>query len=244
MYDIHAHVIPNIDDGPKDFNTSLDILKEMYQQGIEGVIATPHIRLGKFNNTISTLSSAYHQFCSDLGERHDIPKLKYAAEVHLTPDLVPWVKNNKVPYLAKKDQTQYVLLELPENHYPSGTNQLCKWLLNNGVIPVIAHPERCRYWYNSSAGISALVEIGCLMQITASSIIGRFRQESMALAMGLIESNKVFCIASDTHNLTHRSCQMLSARDKINNYFDKEIVDDLFVNNPKMLFVNCINDCA
>ena len=97
-----------------------------------------------------------------------------------------------------------LLLEFPHGEVPFGAEKLTGWLLQNNVIPMIAHPERNKGLMREPAKLKPFIEQGCLLQVTAGSVAGNFGEVAQDLAIQLLESNWVTILASDAHNVDHR----------------------------------------
>ncbi len=240
MFDIHSHILPGIDDGAKSVNHSVAIAEDMLSQGIQGVIATPHMYPGRYENDIDSIQSSFHEYVTHVAD-HEVNGLpiKFAAEVHLCSEIMLWLEKDQLPYLAVDGEKKFLLLEFPTSQLPVAAINLCKWLIGNNVIPVIAHPERYKYWQRNSSGLKRFIDMGCLTQVTAGSLVGQFRDSAAELAIKLISENKVHYVASDTHNMTNRSCQMQQAHYFVSQRFCEETSERLFKRNPEQVFELC-----
>ena len=120
MIDIHSHILPGIDDGAKDLTESLALLKMAQSDGITHIVATPHIHLGRYNNSApQLLNDLTHLKAACLAQNINI-NIAVAAEARLDVELMPLILTNKLPFIGKKNGFNYLLLELPHSHVPQG----------------------------------------------------------------------------------------------------------------------------
>lgn len=197
MIDTHCHILPNLDDGSKSLQESLAMFDSAQKDGIEAIIATPHINPGRFDNHIDKIRKSTEllsEYISQTG--HSFP-LKFAAEIRLCPELFNWIECGVVPWLSYDGSKYHLLLELSTVHYPHGAFAICQRLIEQNIIPVIAHPERYRYWQNNPLDMLKFEKLGCEFQITAGSLLGRFREDAKQFALQMVRENKVSWVASD-----------------------------------------------
>jgi len=204
MIDLHCHLLPGIDDGARNMEQALELARIAYADGIQTAIMTPHILMGRYENNITTIRTAFAQFKQALPENHIPLKVGMAAEVRIGPEIMGMIEQNLIPFLGKLDGYQILLLEMPYNHIPPGSDKMVRWLLDRKIRPMIAHPERNGDVLRNLDKIHPFIEQGCLLQITASSITGRFGPQLQKRARQMLEKGWVDVIASDAHNQEHR----------------------------------------
>ena len=105
-----------------------------------------------------------------------------------------------------------MLLEFPHSHIPTGSDRMVAWLLAHDVRPMIAHPERNKEVIRKFEKILPFVELGCLLQVTAGSVAGRFGPLALQRATELLEHGFVHVLASDAHNLDVRYPELETGR--------------------------------
>lgn len=204
MIDLHAHLLPGIDDGAPDLATALELARAAVAGGITHMVCTPHIHPGRYDNTPDTIRAAWRQLALALRE-HAIPlQVTAAAEVRFGMEIMQAVTDHTLPYLGRWQGKPVVLLEFPHGELPFGAEKLTQWLLAHNVVPMIAHPERNKTLLLHPARIKPFLQQGCLLQLTAGSIVGRFGPACQSLAHRLLEAGVVTVLASDAHNLQHR----------------------------------------
>lgn len=204
MIDIHSHILPGVDDGSQSLSESLEMLEIAVSQGITTQVLTPHIHFGRFDNTKSALNSAFEQFSKEVANAGIDINLKLAAEVRIGPELMQLVNTDSIPWLTVHNQKRYFLLEFPRQDVPFGSDNMVRWLLANNCMPIIVHPERNRTFVDNPSKLQPFIDLGCPMQVTASSLSGKFGDDVKDMAFALLETGKAKHIASDCHNLKGR----------------------------------------
>ncbi|WP_339726353.1 CpsB/CapC family capsule biosynthesis tyrosine phosphatase [uncultured Paraglaciecola sp.] len=209
MIDIHSHILPGVDDGARTETEALDMLKMAVDQGVTTQVLTPHIHLGRFNNTKAELTASFVKF-RDLVDSQNIPiRLLLGAELRIGPELMTLVQQDQIPWLGEYQGKKAFLLEFPRIDVPHGSDNLVRWLLQKNIQPIIVHPERNKTFINNPAKLQTFIDLGCPLQVTASSLTGKFGEEAQDMAIRLIENEQVLAIASDCHNLKGRAPDLL-----------------------------------
>ncbi|MCL0032290.1 phosphotransferase [Peptococcaceae bacterium] len=197
MIDIHAHILPGIDDGPADLDISLELCMSAYNRGVDIIIATPHYWHAVYQPLRHEVMEKIDLLTNELKKRKISIKVLPGMEVYLDVELPNWLKSKKIYTLG--DAGKYVLVELPPQIFPSYTEiVLCK-LLAMGITPILAHPERNAQIISNPKLLYRLLEEGVLLQITAGSLIGLFGKSSEQAAKLFLKCNWVDFIASDCH---------------------------------------------
>jgi protein-tyrosine phosphatase len=204
MIDIHSHIRPNIDDGASSNEEALEMLRMSVDGGVTTQVLTPHIHFGKFNNTKANLEQKFSQFVELVDKANIDVNLQLAAEVRVGPEVMALVNNNAIPWLGEYQGKKTFLLEFPRQDIPFGSDNLVKWLLAKNCLPVIVHPERNRTFLEQRHKLQTFIDLGCPLQITASSLSGKFGKDVQIMAEELLAENSVSAIASDSHNLKGR----------------------------------------
>jgi protein-tyrosine phosphatase len=204
MIDIHSHILPNVDDGASSNEEALKMLRMSVDGGITTQVLTPHIHFGKFNNTKADLEQKFSQFVELVDKANIDVNLQLAAEVRIGPDVMTLVNNNAIPWLGEYQGKKTFLLEFPRQDIPFGSDNLVKWLLAKNCLPIIVHPERNRTFLEQRHKLQTFIDLGCPLQITASSLSGKFGKDVQKMAEALLAENSVSAIASDSHNLKGR----------------------------------------
>jgi protein-tyrosine phosphatase len=201
MVDIHAHILPGLDDGPRDWQTALDMCQMALSQEISTIVATPHIMAEVFDNTPEAILLRLAELQKRLTDAGIDLTILPGSEVRLDVRILEWLKNGRVLTL---NRGRYLLLELPTEIFPPYLEQFSSHLLASGVVPVIAHAERNLGVQADPNRLYPLVQRGVLAQITAQSLTGDFGRHAQHCAEILLQCQLCHVIATDAHSTTGR----------------------------------------
>ncbi|MGB0217407.1 MAG: tyrosine-protein phosphatase [Alteromonas oceani] len=233
MIDLHNHYLPGIDDGPAELTGSIELLEAAVDDGISHFMATPHINPGTFDNVTVGIAGIAREFYAQVpANLKQKISLHFAAEVRMCAELPIMLQSGDIPLLGTWNGKKVLLLEFPHSHIPVGAEQLIDWLLANGILPMIAHPERNRDIWKKPAKLTPFVKRGCLFQVTAGSITGDFGELSQQRALELIKQNIATVVASDSHSVKRRPPRMTAAATLISEHVSHTATEKLFSLNP------------
>lgn len=235
MIDIHCHLIPGIDDGPTDVPGALQLAQALVADGVRHVVCTPHVFPGRFENRASNISEEFDKLVRALAE-HKIPLgLSFAGEVRLTPEVLELLARNELPFLGQVNGAHTMLLEMPDGQVPVGAERFVDKLLSHHIRPVIVHPERNRALIDEPDRLEDFVDMGCFVQLTASSVTGHFGSKVQAAARVFLDEGWVQAVASDAHNLGGRQPRMSAAAAWLKTHYGAEAANQLVELGPGML---------
>ena len=184
-----------------------------YDNGITHAVVTPHLHPGRWENTFSAARPVFAAYQREVA-RAGIPlELGLACEARLDPELLGHLQRDELPFLGSLGDEKLMLLELPHGQIPLGADRFAAKLIGMGIRPIIAHPERNRQAMRGRDRLAVFESLGCLFQITAGSLLGKFGRAAEDLALELLTSSSTFLVASDAHNTRVRIPELLSARD-------------------------------
>ena len=210
--DIHCHLVPAIDDGASDWNETLAMARMAVADGIETIVCTPH-QLGNFSmNRGETIRAAVTQLQQVLTD-HQIPlRVLPGADVRIEPQMIAGLGSGDVVSLA--DLRRHVLLELPhELYFP--LEPVLAQLEAVGMVGILSHPERNQGILGNPSVLEPLVERGCLMQVTAGSLVGTFGPQIQKFSESMIEAGLVHFVSTDAHGIKSRRPKLGRAFDHI-----------------------------
>lgn len=220
LIDIHSHIIPNVDDGPKSFEESLKMIQKMSDDGIKTVIATPHVQKAVAN---TTRQFQVDQFYKLKEKAKDIKiDLVLGAEINYNED----INTNFEKYLL--GNSNYILMEFPY-HRDTPINDIMKGIIEQGFKPIVAHIER--YTYLNRVDYNDIINTGALLQVNASSILNERSRFENEAANYLIENKLIDFIGSDAHALNRRPPNLGEAYTYLKNEIDKEYLNLIFYKN-------------
>ncbi len=204
MIDCHSHILPAIDDGAGDLSQAVNMLGLACRDGVTTQILTPHIHPDHFANTCADVRREFDAFVVNIADCNIPVTLRLAAEFRLCPQLLDTVQRDDMLWLGSWEGRRALLLELPHNAVPVGSVNVIRWLVRREIQPIIVHPERNRELQLKPALIRDFVDNGCLVQVTAGSLLGQFGRAAKDCAEDLLRSGLVSFLASDCHNLRYR----------------------------------------
>ncbi|WP_223652955.1 tyrosine-protein phosphatase [Halopseudomonas nanhaiensis] len=208
MIDLHSHLLPGVDDGPADLETALDMARIAVASGTTHLICTPHIHPGRYTNDAASIKTAWEAFARALRAARIPLRTGYAAEVRFGGEIMTAVGDGTLPFLGDWEGRKALLLEFSHAEVPFGAERMTQWLLDQGIIPVLAHPERNKGLMRQPGKLKPFLQQGCLLQVTAGSIAGAFGERVKQLAHALLQEGVVNVIASDAHNVNRRPPDM------------------------------------
>lgn len=235
MYDLHCHLLPGIDDGPSDTEQALALCRQAVADGITHAVTTPHMHGGRWDNDKTSISNACEQMRRRLTHAHIPLRLAAAAEVRVGIEVVQWVEQEQVPYLGLWQNQPVLLLEMHHGYVMPGTENLLRWLIERGIKPMIAHPERNKDIMRDYDKLAPFIEMGCLLQITASAITGGFGASAQRCAHKMLKQGVVTIIASDAHHPERRPAQLHDATNAAAKLVGESQAAALVQTNPKTI---------
>ena len=201
MIDLHCHLLPGIDDGSPDLDTSLAMARIAYDDGIRITACTPHIYPGLFENDAESILRAIETLQRELDASGIDLRLTCGADAHISPELLKRLREGTVPRLG---HSRYFLLEPPHNvALPRITDYVFN-LLAAGYVPVVTHPERLSWIDEHYPIFVELVRQGAWMQVTAGSLTGRFGPGPKYWGERMLDECLVHILATDAHSVSRR----------------------------------------
>ena len=197
--DIHSHLIPGIDDGSPDMETSLSLLKELESLGYKKIITTPHVKTEFFQNDVNLLDEQ----CERLKRAAKFEGIKLEIEVGAEHLLDEGISERLKNGLFKTFAQNHLLVEIPFIAPPFGLDNYLFELQLAGYKLILAHPERYLYWFNDFKQFARLKDSGILFQLNIMSLSQYFGKEVCLLAKKLIDNNMIELLGTDTHAIRH-----------------------------------------
>jgi len=195
--DLHSHLIPGIDDGAKDLDDSVTIIKELINQGFSKIITTPHIMSDLYKNTPETIHSGLEILKRRLANDNIEIDISAAAEYYVDYDFEQRIGNEKFLTFGEK----YLLIEFSFLESPRNMYDIIFKLQLEGYVVVLAHPAR--YQYFNLKDYESLINRGVLFQLNLLSLIGYYSNQVKTNAKLLIDNKFVSFVGTDCHNLNH-----------------------------------------
>ncbi|MBL7703042.1 MAG: histidinol phosphatase [Ferruginibacter sp.] len=198
--DMHSHILPGIDDGSPDVETSVMLVKGLYDLGIRKCIATPHIIGDLYRNNDETIEAALSKLQKACDEAAIPMKLSAAAEYMLDDYFMELLQQQKPLRTLHKN---ILLTEIPYTAEPVNLQEIVFNIITSGYQPVLAHPERYFYFHQNYKGYKKLKELGFLLQVNLLSLTGYYGKEVARAARYLLDEGLVDLAGTDLHHSRH-----------------------------------------
>lgn len=222
-------MLPGMDDGAANVPDALAMARMAAADGIATIVTTPH-QQGNFGQNSGDLIRRRCREFQQLLVEQDVPlKILPGADVRIEPDLVRKIAAGEVLTLA--DQRRHVLLELPHEVYLP-LDRLLGELAGAGLVGILSHPERNLGILAQPQVLEPLVADGCLLQITAGSLMGTFGRQSQMFAEWLVREGLVHFVATDAHSPTARRPLIQRAFQRLVELVGQSVAIELCANNP------------
>ena len=218
MIDFHSHILPGIDDGSRNLEQSISMVNEAKEVGFTKIISTSHY----MENYYECDEEKRKQLIKQLQSEVQGIELYLGNEIYITNNIIELLKNGKASSI---NNTRYVLFEFPLiTTKPMNDKEIIYRLVENGYIPIIAHPERYPFIQENPEYLFELEDMGALFQANYGSIIGMYGLKAKRTLKILLRNNLISFFGSDVH----RPEQVYNKIPKIIKKLKKIISDEEF----------------
>ena len=229
MIDIHSHILPEVDDGPKSWEVSVEMCRMAAADGVTHMVATPHSN-DRYHYDHEYLTACVERLQGMVGSA---PQISLGCDFHLSYDNLQSLLAQ--PHLYTVAGANYLLVELSDYSIPALIGDWFLRLGDRGLTPVITHPERNAILRQTPQRVIEFVELGCAVQITANALTGFWGQRVARVATWLLEREAVHVIASDAHDTKHRTPLLSEARAAAAEIAGDEVAQALLEENPRAI---------
>lgn len=230
LVDIHCHILPGVDDGATDMETSKAMIREAYKQGVRYMIATPHYRPEMFEPSMSKVISVYRKmrtYAVEIGIG-----LRLGCEYYRNDQMIYHLDNKLRPTMLGG---KYVLTEFSTNDSFITIRNYIYELIVRGYQPIIAHVERY-FCCQEPERIQKLKKLGAQIQINADSVLGYEGHTIKKFCAGLMKDDLVDFIGSDAHNLEGRKMNLGKCATYVRKKMGQDYAEEIFVDNPRRIW--------
>ena len=232
MIDIHAHILPGLDDGSDRTRTSLEMAALAVRSGVTDLIATPHSnQRGRFENYASEeLTAQFERLKGVLKQERIDLRLHLGMEVYATSDMAELYREGRLLTLAG---SRYLLMEFGFHDDAYYMEHVLRDVMDTGVTPVLAHPERYHALQRLPEIMVDWVRAGVHLQINKGSLSGAFGNEAFRLAAEMLDHELVSFVASDAHRSDQRTTVLKDVYHWIAAHYSEHLAERLLRANPR-----------
>ena len=220
--DMHSHILPGIDDGSPDVDTSILLVKGLYDLGIRTCIATPHIIGDLYKNNDETIEAALAKLrnaCTAAA----LPMQLFAAAEYMLDDYFMQLLKEGQP--LRTLHQNLLLTEIPYTSEPVNLPEMLFQIITAGYQPVLAHPERYFYFHSNFETYKKLKDLGFILQVNLLSVTGYYGKNVARAARYILDEDIAGLVGTDLHHSRHLAAFQLGDNLKLLNKY---------VNNAKL----------
>lgn len=234
LMDIHTHILPGVDDGAKDMQEALQLVRMARENNTWGIVLTPHYRAPHKMDA----DLLYKRFCLFRKAVHkEMPQMQVylGCEIRYQSGIPQMLKEHQ---LLPMYHSRYILLEFTSTAFATQILSAARECVGHGFIPIIAHIERCDAFRNDPQLLSQMQELGVLLQMNADSVMGKLGLRIKRYCQKMLEGKYVHFIASDAHDETHRPPLLKECYQHISEKYGEDYARKLFWENPQAVIKN------
>ena len=230
LVDIHCHILPGVDDGAPDMETSRAMIRDAYEQGVRYIIATPHYRPEMFEPSMKKVIRVYHEL-RDYAEEVGIG-LRLGCEYYRNEQMIRHLDKKLRPTMLG---SRYGLTEFSTNDSFVTVRNYIYELITKGYRPIVAHVERY-FCCQEPERIQELKKLGAQIQINADSVLGYEGHTIKKFCAGLMKDDLVDLLGSDAHNLEGRKMNLGKCATYVRKKMGQDYAEEIFVDNPRRIW--------
>lgn len=232
MKDIHSHILPGIDDGARNVEESIKLLEKFYDNGVTDIILTPHYI---YNSNYNSNNKEKMLLLNEINKKYKKVNLYLGNEVYISDNIPELIKQNEISTL---NNSKYLLIELPMNSEIKNLDSIIFDIMRNGIIPIIAHPERYVYVQNNINYFDEFLDMGVLLQGNYESLFNKYGSRVNKTLKKLLKKNAITFLGSDIHRIDHKSNIEQLIKKLLKVIKDKEKIDLLINKNIEKVIKN------
>ena len=231
MIDFHSHILPGIDDGSRSIEQTIRMLKEAKEAGFTKIISTSHYIEGYYESDEAERTELLNEVQKNISGI----ELYLGNEIYITNNMINLIQNKKASTI---NNSKYVLFEFPLSAKSMNDKEVVYRLIENGFVPVIAHPERYSYVQDNPEYIEELAEMGALFQANYGSIIGMYGKKAEKTLKKLLKNDLIRFFGSDSHRIDQVYTKMPKILKKLHKFLSDEEIEEFTVINPQKVLNN------
>lgn len=235
MIDIHCHILPNVDDGSESLEESIEMAKIAESEGITRIVNTSHCHFDFKYKKGNELKLELEKFNQALKEENINIEVLLGNELYYTSDLIE--RFDELDFFSMNN-SKYILMEFSPINFPKNIEDVIYEIKIRGYIPIIAHAERYKQVQEDVNIVLDCIKEGALIQVNASSILGKNGEKAEDTSKKLLDNNMVHFVATDAHSSNRRRPLIKDSYNYILKNYGKEVAEKLFIENPTSVIEN------
>ena len=235
MIDIHCHILPNVDDGSESLEESIAMAKIAESEGITKIVNTSHCHFDFKYKKGNELKLELEKFNQVLKEENINIEVLLGNELYYTSDLIE--RFDELDFFSMNN-SKYILMEFSPINFPKNIEDVIYEIKIRGYIPIIAHAERYKQVQEDVNIVLDCIKEGALIQVNASSILGKNGEKAEDTSKKLLDNNMVHFVATDAHSSNRRRPLIKDSYNYILRNYGKEVSEKLFIENPTAVIEN------
>lgn len=230
MYDMHCHILPEVDDGASSLEEAVEMVIMAKENGINAIFATPHYIEGEEYKDYSYNSVILERLNNELSSIGIDIKIYIGCEVHLTPNILELLDKGQIGTL---NNSHYLLIELPMFDIPIYTETMIYDLKLKGITPIIAHPERNTKIMENPNILYELIKKGALTQISLPSLLDLYGRDVRKAAEILLKQDMIHFAGTDAHSASRKYYRVAEAVGRLKELIGEEKSLKILKYNPQ-----------
>lgn len=235
MIDIHSHILPQIDDGARSIQESVNMIVEAKKAGFSKIVSTSHYEEEMYEADIDKRMELIDKIKQELNKKSVDMQIYIGAELFVSKNVLKLIDNKKVSTL---NNTKYLLIEFPRNNKLIYMEEILFQVLSKGITPIIAHPERYIYVQKEPNIVLELIKKGVLFQSNYASLLGYYGKQAQVTLKKLLKHKMIHFMATDAHREHSIYSQIDIALKKLEKIITREEIMELSSENPQKVIEN------
>ncbi|MBM3297515.1 MAG: hypothetical protein FJY83_07930 [Candidatus Aminicenantes bacterium] len=232
MIDLHCHILPGLDDGAQSLAEAVAMARAAEEDGIRTVVGTPHLFRGGIGlEDLEEIARIREELGRALKREGIRVEVLTGAEVRFSHNLLEEIRKHRKRLVLHT--SSYLFVEFPFDYVFPGVKDVFFELMSEGLVPIIAHPERNSVFMSRPAQLYELVEMGCFGQANAGSFTGLYGQAVHDAALKMLGWGLIHILASDAHNPVSRPPRLTPALRAVEPLLGPERTRALVEDNPR-----------
>ncbi len=232
IIDIHSHVLPGLDDGSRDMDETMDMLRMASREGISDMIVTPHFHMGRHTASPDTVMRALCEV-QEAAKAERIPIRLYPGnEIYFFGEMAEYLQNQQIFSL---NGSGCVLIEFSPTVMFRTMQNAMDVTISAGYQPILAHVERYECLVKGIDGVALLRDMGVQIQVNASTVVGKSGPERKRFAHQLLKSGIVDYVGTDAHGRDYRTPEAARCRELIIKKYGDDYAKAIMHGNARAL---------